>query len=390
MVGVATTRPRTSEEPQGATFIELFFDLVFVYALTQVTSLLVHDLSWNGAARAVVVAWLVWWAWTQFTWTLSPADTTHPVIEVVVLTATAIAFFMARSVTETFVGSPWLFLVPYLMIRLIGMGLYAWVGGNADRQMARSMGLFALASVPAMLALLAGAALDPGVRTGLWAGAILLDLAAGVAVRGVTWRIHVSHFAERHALFVIIALGESLIAVGVASTALDASVSSFLVKGAGVALVCGLWWVYFGWFKSWLEDRAEVLNSIDFTRNAYSFMHFLVVMGVVGVAASLDVAIAHPGEPLATPAAASFLLGTTSYVGGVALLAWMAGRVVLTARLALLAAIVVVSLVAVAMEASGAVVVALAGVALGLIGVIEHLRPIRAHESLVDRSGPQG
>lgn len=385
MVSVAATRPRTSDEPQGATFIELFFDLVFVYALTQVTSMLVHDLTWSGAARAVVVAWLVWWAWTQFTWTLSPADTTHPVVEVVVLAATAVAFFMARSVTETFTGNPWLFLVPYLAIRMIGMGLYAWVGGNTDRQMARSMGLFALASVPAMLALLAGAAVEPGARTGLWAAAIILDLGAGVAVRGVTWRIHVSHFAERHGLFVIIALGESLIAVGVASTALDATVSSYLVKGAGVALVCGLWWLYFGWFKSWLEDRAEALNSIDFTRNAYSFIHFLVAMGVVGVAASLDVAIAHPGEPFAPSAAASFVLGTTSYVGGVALLAWIADRVVLTARLALLAAIVVVSLVAVAMEASGALVVALAAAALGMIGVIEHFRPVRAEGAVVER-----
>jgi len=376
MVSVAAVRPRTSDEPQGATFIELFFDLVFVYALTQVTSLLVDDLTWSGAARAVVMAWLVWWAWTQFTWTLSPADTTHPVIEVVVLAATAVAFFMARSVTETFEGNPWLFLVPYLLIRSIGMRLYGWVGGDADRQMAQSMGLFALASVPAMLALVAGAALDPGARSVLWAVAILLDLAAGVAVRGVTWRVHVSHFAERHGLFVIIALGESLIAIGVASAALDATVSSFMVKGAGVAIVCGMWWIYFGWFKLWLEDRAEASGSIDFIRNAYSFVHFPVVMGVVGVAAALEAAIAHPGEAFSTPAAASLVLGTTGYVGGVALLAWMAGRLILGARLTLLATIVVFSLAAVAMKVSGALTISLAAVALGLIGVIEYYRPV--------------
>jgi low temperature requirement protein LtrA len=373
MTNAPGVRSRTSDEPQGATFIELFFDLVFVYALTQVTSLLIDDLTWSGAARAAVVAWLVWWAWTQFTWTLSPADTTHPVVEVVVLGATAVTFFMARSVAETFDGNPWLFLVPYLLIRSIGMSLYGWVGGNADRQMARSMGLFALASVPAMLTLAAGAFLSPGPRAGLWAVAVILDLAAGVAVRGVDWRVHVSHFAERHGLFVIIALGESLIAVGVASTALDATVSSFVVKGAGVALVCGLWWVYFGWFKSWLEERIEASGSIDLIRNAYSFVHFLVVMGVVGVAAALEAAIAHPGTPLSTPAAASLVLGTTAYVGGVALLAWMAGRLVLAARLSLLATIVVVSLVGTAVEVNAAPVITLVAAALGLIGVIEHL-----------------
>lgn len=376
MARVASRRPRTSTEPQGATFIELFFDLVFVYALTQVTTLVVHDFTWGGAARAAVVAWLVWWAWTQFTWTLSPADTTHPGVEVVVLGVTAVAFFMARSVGETFDGEPWLFLVPYLLIRAIGMSLYGWIGGDDDRQMARSMGLFALASLPAMLALMAGAFVGPGARTGLWAAAIALDLAAGVAVRGVTWRVHVSHFAERHGLFVIIALGESLIAIGVASTALTATFSSFVVKGAGVALVCALWWLYFGWFKAWLEERVEASDGIDLIRNAYSFVHYLVVMGVVGVAAALESAIAHPGDPFTTAAATSLVLGTVAYVGGVAFLAWMAGGVVLRARLSLLALIVAASLGAAATAATGSLVIGVTAVALGLIGVIEHRKPV--------------
>jgi low temperature requirement protein LtrA len=378
MTTTAGKRARTSAEPQNATFIELFFDLVFVYALTQVTGLLIEDFTWSGAARGVVVAWLVWWAWTQFTWTLSPADTTHPVVEIVVLVATAVAFFMARSVTEIFEGNPWLFLVPYVVIRAIGMGLYAWVGGDSDRQMARSMGLFALASLPAIVVLGVGAALDPGARVGLWAVAIVLDLAAGIAVSRVSWKIHVSHFAERHGLFVIIALGESLIAIGVASSALPATVPSFLVKGAGVGLVCCLWWLYFGWFKTWLEERVETGGSIHLVRNAYSFVHFLVVMGVVGVAAALESAIAHPDDPFSAPAATSFVLGLTAYVGSVALLAWMAGRVVLGARLLLLGLVGALSLWAVAADMRGAWVIGLAVVIFLAVGVIEHRSRPRA------------
>lgn len=374
MTIAASHRPRTSEAPQNATFIELFFDLVFVYALTQVTGLLIQDFTWSGAAQAAVVGWLVWWAWTQFTWTLSPADTTHPVVELVVLAATAVAFFMARSVTETFDGNPWLFLVPYLIIRAIGMRLYAWVGGDSDRQMSRSMGLFALASLPAMVALVVGAVL-PEARVGLWAAAIVLDLAAGVSVSGVTWNIHVSHFAERHGLFVIIALGESLIAIGVASTALTATVASFLVKGAGVALVCALWWLYFGWFKTWLEEAVDAAGSIDLVRNAYSFVHFLVVMGVVAVAAALESAIAHPDDPLAASAAVSLVVGLLAYAGGVAFLAWMAGRVVLGARLALIAVLSAVSFGAVAVDLRSAIVIGFAAVSLIAIGTIEHRRP---------------
>jgi low temperature requirement protein LtrA len=372
MTATAAPRARTSEEPQSATFIELFFDLVFVYALTQVTSLIIEDFTWSGAARGVVVAWLVWWAWTQFTWTLSPADTTHPVVEIVVLAATAVAFFMARSVTEIFEGNPWLFLVPYVVIRAIGMSLYAWVGGNSDRQMARSMGLFALASTPAIVVLGVGAVLDPHARVWLWALAITLDLAAGIAVRGLSWRVHVSHFAERHGLFVIIALGESLIAIGVASTALTATVPSFVVKGAGVGLVCCLWWLYFGWFKTWLEERVETTGSIDLVRNAYSFVHFGVVMGVVGVAAALESAIAHPDDAFSAPVATSLVLGLTGYVGGIALLAWMAGRLVLGARLLFLGLVVAVSLGAVAADVRGSLVIGLATVVLAAVGLIEH------------------
>ena len=376
-------RARTSEEPQNATFIELFFDLVFVYALTQVTTLLIEDFTWSGAAQAAVVAWLVWWAWTQFTWTLSPADTTHPMVEIVVLAATAVAFFMARSVAETFDGNAWLFLVPYLLIRGIGMSLYAWVGGETDREMARSMGLFGLASLPGMAVLVVGAALDPGPRVGLWSVAILLDLAAGIAVRGVTWKIHVSHFAERHGLFVIIALGESLIAIGVASTSLEATVSSFVVKGAAVALVCGLWWLYFGWFKTWLEEHVEAAGSIDLVRNSYSFVHFLVVMGVVAVAASLESAVAHPGDPFSTPAATSLMLGMLAYVGGIAVLAWMAGRLALVSRLGILAMIGAGSVGAAVLDVTGAVVVGFAAVALGATGVIEHRQRQVSHETRV-------
>jgi low temperature requirement protein LtrA len=279
---------------------------------------------------------------------------------------------MARSVTEIFDGDPWLFLVPYVAIRAIGMGLYAWVGGDSDRQMARSMGLFALASLPAIVVLGLGAVVHPGARVWLWAVAIVLDLAASVAVSGLSWRVHVSHFAERHGLFVIIALGESLIAIGVASTALAATVPSFLVKGAGVGLVCCLWWLYFGWFKTWLEDQVETAGSIDLVRNAYSFVHFLVVVGVVGVAASLESAIAHPDDPFSAPAATSLVLGLTAYVGGVALLAWMAGRLVLGARMLFLGLVATLSFGAVAADVRGSLVIGLAVVTLAAVAVIEH------------------
>ena len=204
------------------------------------------------------------------------------------------------------------------------MWLYGWVGGD-DRQMRRSMGLFAAASLPAVAALCSGAWLTPppGCGCGL---SRRPRPGRRVLARRVEWRIHVSHFAERHALFVIIALGESLIAVGVASADVESTLAAFLAMAAGVALVCVLWWGYFGWFSRWLEERIEASPSIDRIRNCYSFLHFPVVAGVIAVAASLEEVVAHPGMPLEPPAASGACRWARPYFGVVAVLAVAAGR----------------------------------------------------------------
>lgn len=113
--------------PQGVAFVELFFDLVFVFAVTQLTAQTAHDLTPTGVLRAILVGWLIWWAWTQFTWTLNPADTTHDRVRVVTLCATAAAFVMAASVPRAFTDDALWFAVPYLVVRLLGLGLQVLV-----------------------------------------------------------------------------------------------------------------------------------------------------------------------------------------------------------------------------------------------------------------------
>lgn len=116
-------RSIVSPEDQSATFIELFFDLVFVFSVTQVVSLLHHDLSWTGVGQALLVFWLVWWAWTQFTWTLNAADTTHHGVGLATLAATSVVFFMAVALPDAFHGEALRFAVPYALVRLIGLTL---------------------------------------------------------------------------------------------------------------------------------------------------------------------------------------------------------------------------------------------------------------------------
>ena len=149
------SRPITTSEDQSTTFIELFFDLVFVYAVTQTVSLVDQELSWAGIGHAVVVFWLVWWAWTQFTWALNSADTTHPAVEAVVLVATGVAFLMAVTIPDAFGDAGGWFAATYVVVRVVGLGVYVRVAWDdvAKRTVVRR---FAVLSVGGLAAVAAG------------------------------------------------------------------------------------------------------------------------------------------------------------------------------------------------------------------------------------------
>jgi len=229
-------------EAQAVTFVELFFDLVFVFAVTQVTALTAHHLDPAGIARSGVLFWLIWWAWTQFTWTLSPADTQHPQVQALTLVATGAAFIMAASVTDAFGADPFWFAVPYVAIRLIGISLQVRI----DRERAgEGVGIsmaWVYTSLAGLLVVLAGAAAPSDLRPWVWLAAIVLDLtAAGVSGRNAVWDISPTHFSERHGLFVIIALGESLIVAGTAISEAERTTDLVLVAGATLVVACLLW-----------------------------------------------------------------------------------------------------------------------------------------------------
>lgn len=177
-------RPALLSRPTGedhrVTTLELFFDLVFVFAVTQLTVLTAHHLTPDGIARSVIVGWLIWWAWTQFTWTLNPADTTHRVVRVVTLAATGVALVMAASVERAFAADALWFALPYVIVRLLGLGLQ--VGVEAEREGPRQGGVFTWAalSLVGLGFVLLGAVLEPGLRPAIWGLAILADLVSAL------------------------------------------------------------------------------------------------------------------------------------------------------------------------------------------------------------------
>jgi low temperature requirement protein LtrA len=358
-------QPLASAEDQGAAFVELFFDLVFVYSVTQVVGLLHHHFDWIGAGQAVLVFWLVWWAWTQFTWTLNAANTAHTHVQFWTLAATAVAFFMAVALPDAFLGGGLGFAIPYAMVRGIGLLLYIWVTWEQPSQRT-AVKRYALLSVGGIAAAIAGGIAGGTEQYWLWGLAIVLDfLAAWVGGQADGWDLYPEHFAERHGLFVIIALGESLIVTASGLAGAAWTVSTSIAAMLAVALSCALWWTYFARGKQRLEEALASQTGFKqsmMARDAFSLMHFPMLGGVIAYAVAIEQVAAHAGEPLALNARVALALGLLLFVGGMAGAMWRAtcGRLWPRVLIVSITAALVVALSGV--PATVSLAVALAGV----------------------------
>jgi low temperature requirement protein LtrA len=369
------TRRLHAPEAQAVTFVELFFDLVFVYAVTQVTVLTVEDLTLAGVARSVLVFWLIWWAWTQFTWTLNPADTTRTVVRVLTLLATAVAFVMAASVTRAFGSEVWWFVVPYLVVRLIGLAMQVRIDLERQDEHRSAIWSWVGISLLGLGLVLVGAFADTPARYVVWSAAIVVDLVA--ASRGAgrhDWEISPAHFCERHGLFVIIAIGESLIVTAAAVSGEPRTSALVADVAAALAVACLLWWTYFGWLKDDLErglERAATRQVGAVARDAFSFGHFPLVCGIIGFAVAIEEIAHHPND--VPPAEVTIALGAgiALFVAMSSFAAWRTSQRVLLPRIATLA----VTLVALALVSSQEAVWQLATVAFGLLVIVILERP---------------
>jgi low temperature requirement protein LtrA len=355
---------------QSVTFVELFFDLVFVFAITQLTVLTAHDLTPDGILRSVLLGWLIWWAWTQFTWTLNPADTTHATVRLVTLAATAVALVMAASVQRAFADDALWFAVPYVIVRLLGLGLQVLVElervGVSHAGVVRWAGLSSIG----LVLVLVGAIVDPTVRPWIWVLAVVADLtAAAIAGRNTTWDLNPGHLSERHGLFVIIAIGESLIIAGTAVANDERSFALASAAAAAIVVAALLWWTYFGWLKEALEEAfaaAPPERNGPLARDAFSLGHFPLIAGIVGFAVALEEIGLHPDEPAPAAVLASLGVGVSLFVASSAVSLRLCGGPLLVPRLAILP----VMLVALMVVAPMAPVMPLAVVAVALSAIV--------------------
>jgi low temperature requirement protein LtrA len=368
-----------ASQPQGVTFVELFFDLVFVFAVTQITARTASDLTVAGVLQSILVGWLIWWAWTQFTWTLNPADTTHNWVRVLTLTATAAAFVMAASVPRAFTDEAIWFALPYLVVRLLGLGLQVRVEMEREGADHAAVYRWAGASLVGLALVLAGALVDPGLRNILWLGAIGADFAAAtVAGRAATWDLNPAHLAERHGLFVIIALGESLIVAGAAIAGAELAPSLVAAVGASIVIACLLWWTYFGWLSEALAHRfaaADPRRLGPLARDAFSFAHFPLIGGIVGFAVAVEETVVHPNDPMTGPVLAALGVGVALFVASSALSLRILGGPVLIGRLATLALMAVGLVIVGVMRTPPVVPLGVVAAALLAIVLVETIQP---------------
>jgi low temperature requirement protein LtrA len=303
-------------QTERVTPLELFFDLVFVLAITQCTALMAAEPTWTGLAKGLVVLGVLWWSWTGYAWLTSVVDPEEGAVRLVIFAAMAALLVVALCVPGAFGGSALLFACAYGVVRAAHIALFVLASRDDPALRQSVLGLGGGSALGVGL-LVAASFADGWLQGSLWGLALLFDLGEPYLFGAEGWKLVPGHFAERHGLILIIALGESIVAIGVGADAhVDAGVVVAAILGIGVA--AALWWLYFD-VVSMLAQRdlssmAPGRERNEVARDAYSYLHFPMVAGVVLLALGLKKTLADVGEPLELVPAAAMLGGTAVYL----------------------------------------------------------------------------
>ncbi|MDQ6804761.1 MAG: low temperature requirement protein A [Actinomycetota bacterium] len=336
--------PQASDERLTSP-VELLWDLVFVFAVTQVTTLLALNLSWALLGRSLLVLALVWWAWSAFVWAANAEDAESPTLRAALLVALLAIFIVGLTIPEAFGSESLLFALAYAAVRILHLGLYADASRRGHASWEAIAG-FAVTVAVGMALLIVGALVDESLRLALWTAAAAIDYAGPAwltreRLRGLQ-RVAVAHFSERYGLFVIICLGESIVEIGVGANHQQLTAQLVVTVASGVLITVGMWWIYFDRFATVAAARLrDHEDPVLVAADGYSYLHLLIVAGIIVFAAGMRVATLGSGAPLGEPARLALCGGVALYLAGHA-----AFRLRLTGStsLAELAAAVVVAL----------------------------------------------
>jgi len=328
-------RPRAAAGAgsQRITEAELFFDLVYVFAVTQLSHLVLDDLSLAGLARAGFLLVVVWWAWIYTAWMTNWFDPASPRVRAVLGGVMLASLLVAASLPGAFDQNGLLFAGAYVALQ-VGRNVAATSLLAQDHRLRDVFERLVLWSVASGVLWLAGAAVDPDQRLLLWIPALAIELVAPFAgywlpgrgrARTTDYDIEGGHFAERCHLFVLIALGESIVVAGATAAAGGLSFTATLALVVAFLETLALWWLYFGTPAE--RSRKAVAESDDpgrVARDAYTYAHLLIVGGIIAMAAGNELLIAHPSDPQHGVGTAIVLGGPALFLLGVDLFQWRA------------------------------------------------------------------
>jgi low temperature requirement protein LtrA len=297
--------------------LELFFDLVFVFAVTQVTALMAHDPTWEGLGQGMLVLIALWWAWGAYAWLTNYIAADEGVERLLMFAVMGAMLIAALAVPHAFGKDALLFGIAYAVARWLH--IFIWAEANDDVDTGQAIVRLARTALPAPALLIVAGLVDDGtLRAALWIVGLAIDL-AGPYVYGVRgFRVSPGHFAERFSLIVIIALGESIVAIGTGIHGdLDAGVITAAVLGLVVS--CALWWAYFDVVAVVSERRFRRMPPdlrVRIARDSYSYLHLPMIAGIVLVALGFKKTLLHVDEPLHTVPAVALFGGIALYYAG--------------------------------------------------------------------------
>jgi low temperature requirement protein LtrA len=295
-----------TDESSRVTSLELFFDLVFVFAITQVTALMSHDPTWAGALHGLMVLGLLWFGWTAYAWLGNQAKADEGLLRGGLVVAMAAMFVVGLAIPEAFhdlpggLDAPLVFVAAFVVGRSVHLSVYFVAAGDDDGLRRQLLQAAAPIGVAALL-LLAGAFSGESLRVVLWAVALLVDY-AGIFVTSASggWRLPApAHFAERHGLITIIAIGESIVATGVGAASAPISWPLLTAVLLGLAVSVALWWTYFDVAAPIAErvlTRAVGQERARLARDSYTYLHFPMVVGIVFLALGMKTVVGYVAD----------------------------------------------------------------------------------------------
>jgi low temperature requirement protein LtrA len=350
------------EREQRVTPLELFFDLVFVFGFTQVTTVLSDDPTWGGLGHGLLILAALWWAWAAYAWLTNTLDPGEDAVWGAMLVAMAAMFVAALAVPEAFDHHGVVFGVAFLIVNLVWLALYA-LAARGDRDLLTAIIRNAPSALAGAALIIAAGFVHGGLKPMLWLAALAVGLFGPLLVGISGWRVQPAHFVERHGLIVIIAIGESLIAIGLGARSTGVGTGVIVAAVLGLVVTTSFWLAYFDFFpirgRQMLADRSGAQRTA-LARDAYTYLHLPMVAGIVLFAFAMKTTLAHVGDELDTIPALGLCAGPALY-----LLAYVAlrlrvsrtlgrGRLIAAVACALLfpIAVVVPALVALALVAA--------------------------------------